>query len=112
MRYDILDLSRNPESRTHWAIAARLEERVRKNDGAGILHSSEARRADYQSQLFVGIRRDCLTEKRHGRRGWSKSPGSISRILLRYIIRERRNSIFLGVDLHTLADGNHHVVGG
>src|SRR5258706_10793271 len=112
MRYDILDLSRNPESRTHWTIAARLEERVGENDGAGILHSSEACRADYQSQLFVGIRRDRLTEISHCRRGRSKSPGSISRILLRHIIRERCNSIFLGIDLHTLADRNHHAVGG
>src|SRR6267154_2108389 len=112
MSYDVFELIRNAESLTGRAVAGSFEERVREDYRAGIFHSAEARRADNQSQLFIRIRRDCLAEKCHSRRGRRKSLWRISRVFPRHIIREGSNGIFTGIDLRSLAERNHHAVGG
>src|SRR5580765_7656282 len=66
-----------------------IEQIVRKDDRARVLHSSETRGPDNQSQLFIWIRRYRLTEEGERRSPWRKAFRRVFPIALRHEILKR-----------------------
>lgn len=85
--------------------------RVCENNSARILHAAKTCSTDYQSEFFIWIRRDGLTEKLQGRLCRSKSLHCEFLISLRNVISEP--GYFLGCRLYSgkVSDSDDHAVG-
>src|SRR6266550_6952223 len=71
---------RNAEALAHFVVAPRFEERAGANNGAGVFHSAEPRRAHNQSKFFVRIRTNRLAEECERRGGGRKTLRCVSGI--------------------------------